>query len=144
MAKALMTSYRSDSTGKPTTDGGFCGRCGTDCWTRTAYVCPGCDSKVPAAVVAVVEHGAMRGAHGQHGALLWAVTPGGDTLFDDTARGITGRIRPEQWESGGARGMAHPDGPYTGQPGPAAVRWGYLRGYAYGYDSRANDLYKLD
>lgn len=84
--------------------------------------------------------GTMRGAHGQPGGLVWAVTEDGTTLFNDTFRGISGAITPDRWESGGARGLAHPDGAFTGEPGKAAVVWGYIRGYAYGYDRRADLL----
>jgi len=82
----------------------------------------------------VASHGTMRGAHGQPDALHWVVLPDGTTLFHDTARNIYGAITPGKWETGGACGKAHPSGPFTGAPGAAAVRWGYLDGYAYGWD----------
>ena len=81
----------------------------------------------------------MRGPHGDR-ALHWAVTEDGDTLFHDRQRNIFGRIVPEKWKQGGACGRPHPYGPYTGEPGQAAVRWGYLQGYAYTWDRRAEAL----
>lgn len=86
--------------------------------------------------------GLMRGPHGER-RLFWMVTHDGTTLFHDRQRGIYGRIVPDKWETGGPEGRPHPRGPFTGQPGEAAVRWGYLQGYAYSWDGRADVLGSL-
>ena len=81
----------------------------------------------------IVNHGTMRGAHGQEDALVWAVLEDGSTLFHDTARSIFGVIDPSKSES-------HRDGPFQGRPGSDAVHWGYIRGYAYSYHPSADRL----
>ena len=86
-----------------------------------------------------IQTGTMRGPHGGL-ELHWGVTADGETLFNDRQRHISGRIAPEQWERGGACGRPHPYGPYTGEPGQAAVRWGYLQGYAYTWAREADQL----
>jgi hypothetical protein len=70
---------------------------------------------------------------GAHGLLWWAVLSDGSTVFNEPGRSISGVILPEKWETGGACGKPHPRGPFRGNSGSAAVRWGYLQGYAYGF-----------
>ena len=79
--------------------------------------------------------GKTRGAHGQPGALVWAVTDGGDLLFHDTARSVFGVVT-NAW-----RDLIDPDFPYCDEA--AAVVGGldgYLKGYDYQYDGRAQYL----
>jgi hypothetical protein len=68
------------------------------------------------------------------------VTHDGETLFNDRQRGIYGRIVTAARRLVGPERRPHPHGPFTGQPGEDAVRWGYLQGYAYSWDSRADAL----
>ena len=88
--------------------------------------------------------GKTRGAHGQPGALVWAVTDGGDLLFHDTARSVFGRITNDwrdligewpKWEE--AKAVT------AGLAGYLKPHWNAERACteaAYQYDGRAQYL----
>ena len=91
--------------------------------------------------------GATTGAHGQPGALVWAVTDGGDLLFHDTARSVFGVVTNAwrdligEWPMGETEAEAVT----AGLDGYLKPHWNAERSCteaAYQYDGRAQYLAK--
>ncbi len=85
--------HRADSTGRRDPAGGFCGSCGTDAFTLSAYTCLGCGRAIPASQRRgptprgqTHDHPACEAARQAHAAYL-------DRVGLDPCM-LTGRVRP--------------------------------------------------